>query len=315
MDKPLWVWGLFLGVVIALMVLDLGVLHRKEKEISVRESLKMTAFYILMGLSFGGFVWFNLGAAKANEYITGYLVELTLSMDNIFVMSLIFSYFSIPTKYQHRVLFWGIIGVLLLRGITIAAGTAIVERFDWVLLLFAGFLVVTGIKMLMIAEDEEKDFSKSKLLKWLKRHLPITDTLHERKFSVLLPHAENPNKQVRYYTPLFLALVMIEFADLIFAMDSIPAIFAITLDPYIVYTSNIFAILGLRSMYFALAAIVSRFHYLKYVMAMLLVFIGGKVLAADLLGMDKIPSSVSLFITVLLLGGGIGFSMLRKPRG
>lgn len=314
MDKPLWVWVLFLALVVGLMILDLGVLHRKSKEISAKESLKMTAFYMLIGLSFGGFIWWEMGSSKANEYITGYLVELTLSIDNVFVMSLIFSYFSIPLKYQHRVLFWGIIGVLLLRGVTIAVGTAIVAKFAWVLLLFAAFLVVTGIKMLMIAEDEEKDFSKSKLLHWLRQHLPITETLHENKFSILLPHAENPGRKVRYYTPLFLALVMIECADLIFAMDSIPAIFAITLDPYIVYTSNIFAILGLRSMYFALAVIVARFHYLKYVMAMLLIFIGGKVLAADLLGMEKIPSSVSLFITVLLLGGGVVFSMLREPK-
>lgn len=314
MDKPLWLWALFLGIVGALMVLDLGVFNKKDREISARDSFRLTAFYVAMGLSFGGFVWWNMGAAKANEYLTGYLVELTLAMDNVFVISLIFSFFAIPPQYQHRVLFWGIIGVLVLRGLAIAAGTAIVREFEWVLLLFAAFLVVTGTKMLLMAEEGEKDFSQSRLLKLLKRYLPVTETLHGNRFSVLMPHAENPNRKVRYYTPLFLALVMVEVADLIFAMDSIPAIFAITTDPYIVYTSNIFAILGLRSMYFALAAIIKRFHYLKHVMAMLLIFIGGKVLAADLLGMEKVPSSVSLFITVLLLGGGVVFSMLQSRK-
>lgn len=314
MDKPIWVWALFLIVVLALLVLDLRVLNRTDKEISVRGSLWMTGFYTLMGIAFGGFVWWELGKASAEDYLTGYLVELTLSMDNIFIMSVIFSFFAIPRKFQHRVLFWGILGVLVLRGITIAAGAALVEEFHWVLLLFAGFLVITGGKMLMMADEDEQDFSHNKLLIWLRRHLPITETLHGNKFSVMLPHAENPAKKVRYYTPLFLALVMVECADLLFAMDSIPAIFAITLDPFIIYTSNIFAILGLRSMYFALAAIIDRFHYLKYVMAMLLIFIGGKVLAVELLGMEKMPSSASLFITLLLLGGGVVFSLLRKPK-
>lgn len=313
MDKPLWAYGLFFAFILGLMALDLGVLNKKDREISAKESLRLTAFYMAMGLCFGLFVWWDLGMEKAEDYFTGYLVEQTLAMDNIFVMSLIFSYFAIPQKYQHRVLFWGILGVLLLRGVTIAAGTAIIARFEWVLLIFAAFLVFTGVKMLLMQGDDEHDFSKSKILHWLRRHLPITETLHGNRFSVMMPHAENPNRRVRYYTPLFVALVMVEFADIIFAMDSIPAIFAITTDPYIVYTSNVFAILGLRAMYFAIAAMIEKFHYLKYVMSLILIFIGGKVLVAEVLGIEKIPSSISLGVTVLLLGGGVGLSLLRKP--
>ena len=314
MDKPMWMWAIFIAIVIILLILDLGIFHRKDKEIGVRESLYMSLFYITIGLSFGAFVWIELGAVSGKEYLTGYLVEKTLAMDNIFVMSLIFSYLAIPAKYQHRVLFWGILGVIILRGITIGLGAAVVREFEWVLYIFAAFLVFTGVKMLFSVDEEPEDIGKNKLLIWLRKHLPFTDKLHGNKFSVLLPHAESANKTVRYYTPLFLALCLIEVADLIFALDSIPAIFAITTDPYIVFTSNIFAILGLRAMYFALAVIIHRFHYLKYALSLILIFIGGKVFAAYLLGLEKVPASISLGVTFALLAGGIIYSMLKPVR-
>lgn len=314
MDEPIWMWAIFLAVVLVLLILDLGVLHRKSKEISIRESLKMTVFYIIIGLSFGAFVWIELGDVRGKYYLTGYIVEKTLSMDNLFVMSLIFSHLAIPKEFQYRVLFWGILGVILLRGIMIGLGAAIVSNFAWVLMIFAAFLIFTGIKMLMMADDDEMDVSENKLLKWLRAHLPITEELHGKKFSVWMPHPEDPKKKVRYYTPLFLALVLIEIVDLIFALDSIPAIFAITTDAYVVYTSNVFAILGLRAMYFALNEVIDRFHYVKYSLSLVLIFIGGKVYVADFLNLEKIPASISLGVTFALLGGGIVYS-LYKTKG
>lgn len=313
-SEPLWMWAAFFGLVITLLVFDLGVLNRKDHEVEVKESLLLSAFYILFGLAFGGFIWLQLGDVKANEYLTGYIVEKTLAMDNIFIMSMIFGYFAIPRKFQHRVLFWGILGVIFLRGIMIGLGAAIVSEFGWVLLIFAAFLIFTGIKMLFSGDDQAHDLSNNRLLKWLKSHLPITEQLHGNKFSVKLPHAENPNHKVRYYTPLFLALVLVEVADLIFALDSIPAIFAITTDAYIVYTSNIMAILGLRAMYFALDAVLHRFHYLKYALSMVLIFIGGKVFAAELLDIEKVPASISLGVTFALLAGGVIVSLLKTKK-
>lgn len=310
-DKPLWMWVMFIGIVIMLLVFDLGVLNRKEKPITLRKSLWLSGFYIAIGLAFGGWVWSYLGAESGKEYLTGYLVEKTLSMDNIFMMSVLFSYFAVPREYHHRVLFWGILGVIVLRGIMIGAGTVIVMHFHWVLYLFAAFLIFMGIKMFFSHESDEKDIANNRLLKFLRSHLPITEEYHGKRFWVMLPHAQNPKKRVRYYTPLFLALVLIEFTDLIFALDSIPAIFAITTDPYIVYTSNIFAILGLRALYFALSAVIYRFHYLQYALSLILIFIGAKVFAAPLLGLEKVPASVSLSVTVALLAGGILVSLFK----
>jgi len=311
MSEPLWMWAVFLSVVFFLLIFDLGVLHRKTKTIGIKESLRMTLFYIVMGLAFGVFVWIELGDVKGKLYLTGYLVEKSLSMDNLFVMSLIFAHLSIPKEYQHRVLFWGILGVIVLRGIMIGLGAAIVSQFEWVLLIFAAFLIFTGIKMLIMADDDDVDMSQSKLLKWLRKYLPITEELHGKKFSVLLPHAQNPKKKVRYYTPLMLALVLVELMDLVFAVDSIPAVFAITTDPFIVYTSNIFAILGLRAMYFAINEVIARFHYVKYSLSLVLIFIGCKVFAPEFLDIEKVPASVSLSVTVLLLGGGIVYSLFK----
>ena len=313
LGTPVWLWLSFFGIVIGLLALDLGVLNRHDHEIGVSESLKLSAFYITLGLAFGGFVWWQLGQQAALEYVTGFVVEKSLAMDNVFVIAMIFSYFAIPRLYQHRVLFWGILGVIVLRGLMIGFGAAIITQWAWVLYIFAAFLIFTGVQMWRNAE-QEYDVGNSAVLKWVRRHLPVTDELHGNHFFVKQPDASG--KLSTFVTPLFLALVMVEFVDVVFALDSVPAIFAITTDPFIVYTSNIFAILGLRALYFALAAMVHRFHYLKYALAVLLVFIGGKIFLADMLGLagGKVPPSVSLGVTFAILAGGVGYS-LWKTRG
>jgi len=312
LGKPVWMWATFLGIVIALLVFDLGVLHRDNHAIGVKESLLLSAGYISLGLLFGVWVWIELGSELGMAYMTGFVVEKTLALDNVFVIAMIFTYFAIPQQYQHRVLFWGILGVILLRAIMIAAGATLVTQFSWVLYIFAAFLIFTGIKMYMMA-DKTFDVGGNPLVRWMKRHLNVTDTQHGERFFVRQPNKDG--KVVLFATPLFLALVMIEFADLIFAIDSVPAIFAITTDPYIVYTSNIFAILGLRALYFALSAMVDRFHYLKYALSALLIFIGSKIFIADLAGLDKFPHMLSLGITFLILASGIAYSLwkTRQP--
>ncbi len=304
LGTPTWMWGIFITLVLGLLVLDLGVLHKNSKEIGIRESLLMSGFYIAIGLAFGGWIWLQSGQQPAMEYVTGFVVEKSLAMDNIFIIAMIFSYFSIPRQYQHRVLLWGILGVIVLRGIMIAAGAAIVENFHWVLYLFAAFLVFTGVKMLFSANHEEQDIGKNPILKFLRSRLPVTEKLHDERFFVKQPDPKTGRLKT-FVTPLFLALIMVEIADLIFAVDSIPAIFAITTDPFIVYTSNIFAILGLRALYFALAALIHRFAYLKYALAAVLVFVGSKIFLADMLGIAKIPPSISLGVTVAILLTGI----------
>ena len=312
MTKPVWMWLAFLAIVIVLLVLDLGVLHKENREIGVRESLLLSAFYIALGLAFGGWVWFQLGAGAGLEYLTGFAVEKALAMDNVFVIAMIFSFFAVPRKYQHRVLFWGILGVILLRAIMIGLGAAIVSEFSWVLYIFALFLIATGIKMIVFA-DKDYDVANNPVLRFVRRHFNVTDEHHAERFFVKKPDPKS-GKLVWFMTPLFLALVLIEVADVIFAVDSVPAIFAITTDPFIVYTSNIFAILGLRALYFALAAMVHRFHYLKLALAIVLIFIGSKIFAADLLGIDKIPPALSLAITFGILTSGVLYS-LWKTRG
>ena len=313
LGKPVWMWLGFMGVVVALLALDLGVLHRKTKEIGVAESLKLSAFYIVLGLAFGGWVWSELGAQAGKEYLTGFVVEKSLAMDNVFVIAMIFTYFAIPRQYQHKVLFWGILGVIVLRGIMIGLGATLVSQFGWVLYIFAAFLVFTGIKMWIMA-DHEPDIGSNPVLRFVRRHFRVTDELHGERFWVKLPDP-NSHQIARYMTPLFLALILVEIVDLVFAVDSVPAIFAITTDPYIVYTSNIFAILGLRALYFALSAMVHRFTYLKYALAVLLVFIGSKIFVADfILGTDKFPIAWSLGATFAILAAGVGYS-LWKTRG
>ena len=314
LGQATWLWLIFIGVVVALLAFDLGVLHRDDHEIGIRESLWLSGGYISVATLFGGWLWWQLGAQSGIDYFTGFLIEKSLSMDNVFVIAMIFSFFAIPRQYQHRVLFWGILGAIVLRAVMIGLGAALVTQFSWVLYIFGAFLVITGIKMLSMSEDNAPDLANNALVRWLQRHLRVTPTLHGNTFFVRAPHPTEGDKKgaVLWATPLFLALCMVEMADLIFAVDSVPAIFAITTDPFIVYTSNIFAILGLRALYFALAAMVHRFVYLKYALAMVLVFIGGKIFLVNLIG--KIPSWVSLGVTVGLIAGGVLVS-LWKTRG
>ena len=309
LSKPLWMWLLFITLVLGLLAFDLGVLHKGDHEIGVAESLRMSAMYIVLGLSFSGFIWWQMDATATAQYLTAFVVEKTLAMDNIFVIALIFSFFAIPREYQHRVLFWGILGVIVLRGIMIALGATIVDQYHWVLYLFAGFLILTGIKMLFVADKEHK-IEDNALIRFLKRRLNVTEELHGHDFFVKKPNPQT-GRMVRYATPLFLALVMIEIADLVFAVDSVPAVFTITTDPYLVYTSNIFAILGLRALYFALAAILHRFAYLKYALSVLLIFIGSKIFIADAMGWEKFPPEWSLGITFAILGAGVAFSLWK----
>jgi tellurite resistance protein TerC len=307
LGTAVWIWLVFIGVVIALLAFDLGVLHKDDHEIGVRESLLLSGGYITVAVVFGAWVWWFLGAQSGTEYYTGFLIEKSLSMDNVFVIALIFSYFAIPRKYQHRVLFWGILGVIVLRAIMIGLGAALVSQFSWVLYLFGAFLLATGIKMWLIA-DHMPDIARNPLLKFLRKHLRVTPQIEGNAFFVTRPDPAT-GKAVRWATPLFLALCLVEFVDLVFAVDSVPAIFAITTDPFIVYTSNIFAILGLRALYFALAAMIHRFKYLKYALALVLVFIGTKIFLVGIIG--KIPPTVSLGVTFALIAGGVLFSLWK----
>lgn len=309
LTKPVWMWASFLALVVVLLVLDLGVLHKKNREIGVRESLLMSLGYLTLGVGFGGWVWYSLGAQSGIEYLTGFVVEKSLAMDNVFVIAMIFGYFAIPRKYQHRVLFWGILGVIVLRAIMIAGGAALVSEFGWILYIFAAFLILTGIKMIAMA-DKSHDLADNPLLRLLKRRLRVTDELHGERFFIKLPDPKT-GKLATFVTPVFMALIMIEIADVIFAVDSVPAIFAITTDPYIIYTSNIFAILGLRALYFALAAIIHRFAYLKQALAVLLIFIGSKIFVADLMGWEKFPAAISLGVTFAILLAGVLWSLWR----
>ncbi len=309
LGTPVWAWLAFLAIVAALLALDLGVLHRKQREIGVGESLALSAFYIFLALAFGAWVWWYSGATAGMNYLTGFAIEKSLALDNVFVIAVIFAYFGVPRLYQHRVLFWGILGVIVMRGVMIGVGAAMVERFEWLLYLFGAFLIFTGIKMWKMA-GKEYDVGGSPALAWIRRRFRVTEQLHGQDFFV---HTSDPRtrRDAWFMTPLFLALIMVELVDLVFAVDSVPAILAITTDPFIVYTSNIFAVLGLRALYFALAAMVHRFHYLKYALSLLLVFIGAKIFAADALGLAKIPPPVSLGVTCAILAGGIIFSLVR----
>jgi len=314
LSKPVWLWLSFMAIVATLLAFDLGILHRKQREIEVGESLALSAGYIAIACAFGAWVWSQFGSTAGMDWYTGFFVEKSLSLDNVFVIALIFGYFAVPRQYQHRVLFWGILGVIVLRAIMIALGAALVTEFSWILYVFGAFLVLTGIKMLL-ASDTPKDLAANPLLKFLRRHLRVTPDLHGQRFFVRQPVKEG-GKPALWATPLFLALILIEAADLVFAVDSVPAIFAITQDPFIVYTSNIFAILGLRALYFALAAMIHRFHYLKYALAAVLIFIGGKIFLVNIVG--KIPAVISLTVTISLILIGILASLFftrKVPAG
>lgn len=311
LGQPIWLWLTFAGVVISLLAFDLGVLHKDQHEISIRESMWLSAGYIGVALLFGGWVWYQLGAKSGMDYYTAFFVEKSLSLDNVFVISLIFTYFAVPRMYQHRVLFWGIIGVVVLRAIMIGLGTALVSEFSWILYLFGAFLLWSGIKMIWVS-DHTPDLENNRVIRTFKKFVPVTSDFYGEKFWIRLPHPTRSNKSAWWATPLFMALIMVETVDLIFAVDSIPAVLAITQDPFVVYTSNIFAILGLRALYFALAAMVHRFEYLKYALALVLVFIGGKIMTVGVFG--HMPAALSLGVTFGLLVGGVLFS-LWKTRG
>ncbi|WP_207539112.1 TerC family protein [Sabulicella rubraurantiaca] len=317
--KPVWMWAGFLSVVAALLAFDLGVLNRDNREMGIGESLWLSAFYIGFAMIFGGAIWWAYesgilatedGTHAGITFFTGFFIEKALSVDNVFVISLIFGYFAIPRRFQYRALVWGIVAVIVLRGIMIGAGAALVQEHGWVLFFFGAFLIITGIKMLVVPESDP-DVSKNPVVRFMKRHMRVSGELHDQKFFVRIPDGKT-GKLVLAATPLFLALVVINIADLVFAVDSVPAIFAITTDTFIVYTANIMAILGLRALYFALAAMVHRFEYLKYALALVLVFIGGKIFWNGIVG--KLDPAISLGVTLALIAGGVVFS-LWKTRG
>ncbi|MBX9977343.1 MAG: TerC/Alx family metal homeostasis membrane protein [Alphaproteobacteria bacterium] len=302
MSTPLWFWEVFFLIIVLLLALDLGVFHKRAHAISIRESFAMTLFYIVIALLFGVWIFFELGYKGFIDYLTAYFVEKSLSMDNIFVMSLIFSGLGIPLIYQHRVLFWGILGVIITRGILISLGISVIQQFSWILYIFGAFLLVTGIKIMFMAGAVQKNVLDTHLFRQIQHYIPLTRTLHGSDF-----FAKVEEKWVA--TPLFVALLMVEIADIVFAVDSVPAVLAITTNSFIVYTSNIFAILGLRSLYAALSVLVHRFIYLKYALALILIFIGGKIFIAEL-GFH-IPSIISLSVTLMFLSGGILYSLYR----
>lgn len=316
LGKPAWMWTAFLSLVAFLLAFDLGVLNRRDKELGVARSLWLSAFYIAIATAFGAYLWWSYGTGTlltedgthaGVTYFTGFFIEKSLSIDNVFVISLIFSYFAIPRKYQYRALIWGIMGVIVLRGILIAAGAALVHEYAWILYVFGVLLILTGIKMLFVPESNP-DLENNLLVRALCKYMRTTHRQHENHFFVRAPHPKT-GKLVIWATPLFLALVVINIADLIFAIDSVPAIFAITTDTFVVYTANIMAILGLRALYFALAAMVHRFHYLKYALALVLIFIGGKIFWNQIVG--KVDPAVSLSVTLALILGGIVYSVWR----
>ena len=298
-----WLWTGFNVFVLLMLALDLGVFHKKAHEIKVKEAMAWSVVWITLALIFcaGLYVW--AGAVPATEFLTGYLIEKSLSIDNIFVFILIFAGMKIPRIYQHKVLFWGILGALALRAVFIFSGIALIQKFHWIMYVFGFLLIFTGIKMTM-PKKEEFDPEKSKVLQILGRFMPVSKKPSEGHFFV----REN-GKIVA--TTLFAALILVEITDLIFAVDSIPAILAITADPFIVYTSNVFAILGLRSLYFALAHVTGLFHYIGYGLSAVLIFVGGKMLAADFY---KVPPFLSLAIIAVFIGLSIGASVLwPKP--
>jgi tellurite resistance protein TerC len=307
LGTPVYFWLAFIAVVIALLVFDLGILHKEEKEISARESLTLYAFYVLIAVAFGGWVWWQRGSTAGLEFFTGYLIEQSLAMDNMFVIATIFSFLAIPRIYQHRVLFWGILGVILFRAVLIGLGAALVYQFNWVLFGFGAFLVFTGIRMFR-HQDAEPDIERNPVFSFLTKRFRVTKQLHGHNFTVKQADPKT-GKIVLWLTPLAVALVMVETVDLIFAVDSVPAVFAVTQDTFIVYTSNIFAILGLRALYFALAAAMNRFRYLQTSLAIILVLVGIKIFLVPL--HIHIDTLLSLLVTLSILAGGVVFSLYK----
>ncbi len=308
-----WMWAGFISFVLVMLALDLYAFGgKKAHKMPVREALAWSILWITLALAFNGLLWWyldgNLGRALANEksleFLTGYLIEKSLSVDNVFVFLMIFGYFAVPPEYQRRVLLYGVLGAIVMRAVMILAGVWLVQQFAWVLYLFGVFLVVTGVKMLIFA-DHKPDLAQNPVLRWLRGHMRVTDDFHAEKFFVRI-------KGLRYATPLFLVLVLIEVSDLVFAVDSIPAIFAITTDPFIVFTSNIFAIMGLRALYFLLADMNERLHLLKYGLALVLVVVGAKMLIAY---WYHVPVWISLSIVGAILVVSAVVSLLTSRPG
>jgi len=304
---PALFWVVFLAIIAALLAFDLGMLHRSTRAIGARESFILYAGYVAIAFAFGAWVWWSRGSQAGLEFFTGYVIEQSLAMDNIFVIATIFGFLNVPRPYQHRVLFWGIIGAIAFRAVLIGVGSALVASFSWVLFIFGAFLLFTGVKMLH-PSGTRPDLTDNPILKWMRRLFRLTDDYHGERFTVRLPEP-GTGKVLLHLTPLAVALVMVEFVDLVFAIDSVPAVFAVTQDPFIVYTSNIFAILGLRALYFALAAAVHRFKYLQYALATVLMLVGVKIILVPL-GI-KIDTGLSLAATLGILGGGILYSLWK----
>jgi tellurite resistance protein TerC len=302
---PPLLWAGFVLMILVLLAIDLVLVHRKDEVISTRGALGWTAVWIALALLFDGWIWWRFGAGKALEFLTGYLIEESLSVDNLFVFILLFNAFAVPAIYQHRVLFWGILSAIVLRAGMILGGTALLVRFDWLIYVFGAFLVVTGVRLALREPDAAPHPERSWAFRTLRRVVPSTGSYHGHAFFV--------REGARWIaTPLFLALAMIELSDVVFALDSIPAIFGVTLDPFIVFTSNIFAILGLRSLFFAVSRMMDRFAYLEYGLSAVLVFIGAKMLGSRWI---HLSAPVSLGVVVLLLGGAIGLSLWKSRRG
>jgi tellurite resistance protein TerC len=303
MATNVWYWIAFGAFVLLLLALDLGVFHRRAEKVNVKQALLWSAFFISLAVAFNLGIYFIYGGDKALEFMTGYLIEQSLSVDNLFVFAVVFSYFAIPPKYQHRILFWGILGALFMRATMIGVGTALIDRFHWLIYVFGAFLIYTGIKLALRGEEPIEP-EKNLVIRLARKVIPILPRHPGGEFFV----RQNGK---RYATPLFLALLVIEVSDLIFAVDSIPAIFAITTDPFVVYTSNVFAILGLRSLYFALAAILTLFHYLKYGLSVVLVFVGVKMVGSPFF---HIPIGIALGVVAGILLLSVVASWLWPPK-
>ncbi|MEV5717697.1 TerC family protein [Amycolatopsis mediterranei] len=299
MTVPIWAWAAVLGVILAMLAIDL-LAHRRAHAVGVREALAWSAVWVALGLAFGAVIWWAWGAEFAGQYFAGYVIEKSLAVDNVFVFAIIFGYFAVPREYQHRILFYGVLGALVFRAVFIAAGSVLIASFAWILYVFGAFLVLTGIRM-ALHRDETVDYENNAVLRVFRRIVPATDRMHGKKFLV-----REAGRWVA--TPLLTVLVLIEVTDIVFAVDSIPAIFAVTQEPFLVFTSNAFAILGLRAMYFLLADLMHRFVYLKIGLAAVLVWVGVKMLLLDVW---KIPTALSLGVVGLILATAVGASLIR----
>jgi tellurite resistance protein TerC len=306
LDVPGWAWMALLGFIVVLLLVDLLVFHREAHAVGTREAAIESSIWIAIGLSFTGVVWWAFGSQAAGEYVSGYLIEKSLSIDNVFVWALILSYFAVPRKYQHRVLFWGIFGALVMRAIFIFAGVALIERFEWVLYIFGGFLLFTAAKLLF-SDNDTVDPSKSRFLRLIRKVVPSTDEFDGQRLFTRRTGR-------RLATPLFAVLLLIESTDVIFAVDSVPAVLAVSREQFIVFSSNAFAILGLRALYFLLADLHARFSYLQEGLAIILAFVGIKMIIAELPGVEyHIPTPISLLVIALVLTASIVFSLRRPP--